>query len=203
MDRQGVIEILTYVKGAYGRQLEYPTHDEVLDGNTEDVWLDILKPYSCEDAMGATRMIMQEGNEFPPKAPQIAKICRENQNPDKMSGEDAFGRALILLSCRSSLQVKRANNEAEMFAIKNKMVLKNEDADLVSTIANMGGLDVVNQNSDNSYFRTSFIKTYNSFVETRGQRQLKHIAGVDTVKLEERTESTEGILSELKQIGNK
>jgi len=205
MERSELVKILIYIKGAYGKQAEYPTYNEKEDGNTEDVWLDIIGHATYEDAMGAVRVLMQEGGDFPPKAPQIANKILENSETDTMTAEDAWETALYMCKHRHNYNQRsqKGIKESDRFRNKDEWAMQDEPEAFKKAVRSMGGLSAVTDEAyTNSFARKNFMNTFNSFKETIKEREIKQVAGVPGAT-QIGTESTEQIEQGLKMIGKK
>jgi len=187
MNRNEVVKILMYLRGAYGSQCDYPTYRGIEDTNTEDVWLDILGNYTFEAAMTAVKMLMQEGHEFPPKAPQIANACMEHSLPYYPTAEEAL--SIIQTICHEGERRASYNDYPKIIR---------------EVYTEMGGYRAIDDNFGNGAFRKEIRDLYNDKLKTIREEQRAHIlSGKDPKELIGYKEEKEIIKTKQIEIENR
>lgn len=114
MDRNQVIELLQYIKGAFGNRFE-------INENTPNVWLDVLKDLPFEPVMEYVRGCAME-QDFPPSLADLKRAAGETQSQRYHQGlrESADERFQNIEKWAESASPPPPGNREEVMRLVNR-----------------------------------------------------------------------------------
>jgi len=197
MKKNELVKILSYLSASYQSLFKYPSGDEDVDKMTEEVWFDSLNRYQKEEVMSAIKTIKYEGCQYPPNDGMIVKRIEDLKNTERITGDEAWERALMLAKYASSQVIRRYTSEGDKMRQREDIAFKGESELLIRAIKSCGGLNGIGDNPNDTYVKRSFIQTFETLQESEEANERNQIAGVpETLKIE-----SGDIDDEIKKLG--
>jgi len=178
MNEKEVAVILEYLSDIYPN-FKFDKSKPELAARMVKSWHSVLGDFEFEDGLRVTKKIVLFGGSFAPNAGQIANEIIKTNNPGRMSGEEAYEKAICLAKIASTQTIRRYTSEADKFRQREEIVFKNQPETLIRAMRICGGLNGIGDEPNNSYARNNFIKTYESLRDSEQETDIKRIAGIE------------------------